>query len=72
VLDVAWAGSLADHVTVSDRVQPTFFLPDGPSRFVTFDVGTDTVGHLTCEGTGAAAPSLRLEGPSGTVTVRRK
>ncbi|HEY4576115.1 MAG TPA: hypothetical protein VIJ26_19190, partial [Thermoanaerobaculia bacterium] len=72
VLDVAWAGSLADHVTVSDRLQPAFFLPDGPSRFVTFDVGTDTVGHLTCEGTGAAAPSLRLEGPSGTVTVRRK
>ena len=72
VLDVAWAGSLADHVTVSDRLQPSFFLPDGPSRFVTFDVGTDTVGHLTCDGTGAAAPSLRFEGPSGTATVRRR
>lgn len=72
VLDVAWAGSLADHVTVSDRLQPSFFLPDGPSRFVTFDVGTDTVGHLTCEDAGAAAPSLRFEGPSGTVTVRRR
>ncbi|MFL6234080.1 MAG: serine hydrolase domain-containing protein [Thermoanaerobaculia bacterium] len=72
VLDVAWAGSLADHVTVGERLLPSFFLPEGPSRFVTYDVGTDTVEHLTCEGAGGAAPSLRFEGPAGTVTVKRR
>ncbi|MFL6258811.1 MAG: serine hydrolase domain-containing protein [Thermoanaerobaculia bacterium] len=72
VLDVAWAGSLADHVTVGERLLPSFFLPEGPSRFVTYDVGTDTVEHLTCEGAGGAAPSLRFEGPSGTVMVKRR
>jgi CubicO group peptidase (beta-lactamase class C family) len=72
VLDVSWAGSVADHVTVGDRLLPSFFLPEGPSRFVTYDVGTDTIDHLTCEGTGAAAPALRFEGPGGTVTVRRR
>jgi CubicO group peptidase (beta-lactamase class C family) len=72
VLDVAWAGSLADHVTVGDRLLPSFFLPEGPSRFVTYDVGTDTLEHLTCEGGDGAAPSLRFEGPTGTVTVRRR
>ncbi len=72
MLDVAWAGSLADHVTVGDGLPPSFFLPEGPSRFVTYDVGTDTIEHLTCEGTGGAAPSLRFEGPAGTATVKRK
>lgn len=72
MLDVAWAGSLADHVTVGDGLPPSYFLPDGPSRFVTYDVGTDTVERLTCEGTGGAAPSLRFEGPAGTATVKRK
>jgi hypothetical protein len=72
MLDVAWAGSLADHVTVGETLLPSFFLPEGPSRFVTYDVGTDTVAHLTCEGTGGAAPSLRLEGPAGTVTMKRR
>jgi CubicO group peptidase (beta-lactamase class C family) len=72
LLDVAWAGSLADHITVGERLLPSFFLPEGPSRFVTYDVGTDTVEHLTCEGTGGPAPSLRFEGPGGTVTVRRR
>jgi CubicO group peptidase (beta-lactamase class C family) len=72
VLDVSWAGSLADHVTVGERLLPSFFLPEGPSRFVTYDVGTDSVDHLTCEGAGGAAPSLRFEGPGGTVTVKRR
>jgi CubicO group peptidase (beta-lactamase class C family) len=72
VLHVSWAGSIADHVTLAERLLPSFFLPEGPSRFVTYDVGTDTIEHLTCEGTGGAAPSLRFEGPSGTVTVRRR
>jgi hypothetical protein len=72
VLDVAWAGSLADHVTVGERLQPSFFLPEGPSRLITYDVGTDTIERLACEGSGGAAPSLRFEGPSGTVTVKRK
>lgn len=72
MLDVAWAGSLADHVTVGDGIPPSFFLSEGPNRFVTYDVGTDTVEHLTCEGAGGPAPSLRFEGPAGTATVKRR
>ncbi len=72
VLDVAWAGTEADHLTLGDRLRPTFFLPEGPSRFVTYDIGTESILHLTCEGAGAAAPTLKFEGPDGTVSVRRK
>ena len=71
VLDVAWAGTDADHLTLGDRLRPTFFLPEGPSRFVTYDVGTESIVHLTCEGTGPA-PTLKFEGPDGTVSVKRK
>ena len=71
VLDVAWAGSKADHLTVGQTLLPTFFLPEGPSRFVTYDVGTATIARLSCEGTGEAAV-LTLETPTGTVKARRR
>ena len=72
VLDVVWSGPTIDHLAVGRSLWPTYFLPEGPSRFVTYDVGTGTVARLSCEGTGAAAPALKVESPDGAVTARRQ
>ncbi len=72
VLDVAWTGPTADHLSVVRVLRPTFFLPEGPSRFVTYDVGTGTSARLSCTGKGAEVPTLRFEGPGGAVTARRR
>ncbi len=72
VLDLIWSGPSIDHLAMGGSLWPTFFLPAGPSRFVTYDVGTGTVARLTCEGTGAAAPALSVETPGGKVTAKRR
>jgi CubicO group peptidase (beta-lactamase class C family) len=71
MLAVVWAGRAADGVSINRRMRPTFFLPAGPARFVTFDVGTGGTVSLSCEGTGGAATALRLQTGGGTVTARR-
>jgi len=71
-LEVVWAGPTADHLSIVRRLRPTYFLPAGPSRFVTFDVGTGGTVSLSCAGTGAAAAELHFETSSGTVTARRR
>ncbi|HEY0511855.1 MAG TPA: serine hydrolase domain-containing protein [Thermoanaerobaculia bacterium] len=72
VLDVAWTGPTADHLSVGRGLWPTFFLPEGPSRFVTYEVGTGTTVHLSCTGKGADVPTLRFETGGGVVTARRQ
>jgi CubicO group peptidase (beta-lactamase class C family) len=75
VLDVVWTARMIDHLSMGTRLWPTFFLPEGPSRFVTYDVGTATATHLSCEessGADAAAPELSFESPSGAVKARRQ
>ncbi|MBW8877452.1 MAG: beta-lactamase family protein [Acidobacteria bacterium] len=72
VLDVVWSGPTVDSLSVSPSLRPTFFLPAGPSRFVTYDVGTGAIVHLSCAGTGAAAPALRFESASGAVEAKRR
>jgi CubicO group peptidase (beta-lactamase class C family) len=71
VLDVVWSGRTADGVSISRSLRPTWFLPAGPSRFVTFDVGTGGTVSMSCEGAGAAASALRFETAGGAVTARR-
>jgi CubicO group peptidase (beta-lactamase class C family) len=72
VLDVVWSGPTIDHLAVGRDLWPTYFLPEGPSRFVTYDVGTGTMARLSCEGAGAAAPALTVEAPGGKVTAKRR
>lgn len=72
VLDVVWSGPTIDHLAVGRSLWPTYFLPEAPSRFVTYDVGTGTITHLSCEGTGAAAPALSVESPGGAVKAKRR
>ena len=73
VLDVVWSGPTIDHLAVGRNLWPTYFLPEGPSRFVTYDVGTGTVAHLSCEGAGAAASALSVESPGGgAVKAKRR
>jgi hypothetical protein len=69
ILDVIWAGPNADHLAVVGKLRPVFFLPEGPTRFVTYDVGTGSVVRLSC---GGKAPALRFEGAGGAVEARRK
>ena len=69
ILDVIWAGPNADHLAVVGKLRPVFFLPEGPSRFVTYDVGTGSVVHLAC---GGKAPVLRFEGAGGAVEAKRR
>jgi CubicO group peptidase (beta-lactamase class C family) len=69
ILDVIWAGPNADHLAVVGKLRPVFFLPEGPSRFVTYDVGTGSVVRLSC---GGKAPALRFESAGGPVEARRK
>ena len=72
VLDVIWAGPTADGFSIGRSLRPTYFLPAGPSRFVTYDVGTGGIVSLTCAGAGAAASALRFESAHSTVTARRR
>jgi len=69
ILDVVWAGPEADPLAVVGKLRPVFFLPEGPSRFVTYDVGTGSVVRLSC---GGKAPGLRFEGAGGAVEAKRK
>jgi CubicO group peptidase (beta-lactamase class C family) len=72
-LDVVWAGPNADQLSLVLHPRPAYFLPEGASRFVTYDVGTDEVLHLTCGGAGtdpAAAPTLRFETAGGMIEAR--
>ena len=71
VLDAVWAGHEADGVSINRSLRPTYFLPTGPARFATYDVGTGGTVTLSCEGTGNAATALRIESAGGTVTARR-
>ncbi|HEY7216739.1 MAG TPA: hypothetical protein VIC28_19120, partial [Thermoanaerobaculia bacterium] len=70
-LEVVWAGPTAEGLAIGSKLRPTWFLPAGPSRFVTFDVGTGGAVSLSCEGAGGAAPALRFETAGGAVTARR-
>jgi CubicO group peptidase (beta-lactamase class C family) len=72
VLDVVWAGPTADHLAIGTALWPSFFLPEGPSRFVTYEVGTETVVKMTCEGSGGAAPALSFESAGSTVKAQRR
>jgi CubicO group peptidase (beta-lactamase class C family) len=71
-LEVVWAGPTADGLSIGGKLRPTYFLPAGPSRFVTFDVGTGGTVSMSCEGAGGAAPALRFETAGGAVTARRR
>jgi hypothetical protein len=54
-------------------IWPNFFLPEGPSRFVTYEVGTEAIVHLTCAGAaGAPASALRFESAHTTVEAQRR
>jgi len=67
VLNVAWAGPEAESLSVSHTLRPAYYLPEGPARFATFDIGTESAVHLSCTSTGA----LRLETAGGAVEARR-
>jgi len=71
VLDVLWAGPTAENLALSPSVRPSYFLPEGPGRFVTYDVGTGVMVRMTCEGRGGAAPALRFESEGGPVEAKR-
>jgi CubicO group peptidase (beta-lactamase class C family) len=73
ILHVVWAGPTADHLAMGTSIWPNFFLPEGPSRFVTYEVGTEAIVHLTCEGSGGGpASALRFESARTTVTAQRR
>jgi hypothetical protein len=71
ILDVVWAGPTADHLAMGTSMWPSFFLPEGPSRFVTYEVGTEVIVRMTCDGTGGAAPGLTFESNGATVKAQR-
>ncbi|HEX4965650.1 MAG TPA: serine hydrolase domain-containing protein [Thermoanaerobaculia bacterium] len=71
VMDVVWSGPMVDSLWLVPRLRPSYFLPEGPSRFATFDVGTAAIVHLTCAGEGAAA-ELRFDTPGGVVKAKRR
>lgn len=71
VLDVIWSGPTAENLAISPAVRPSYFLPEAPSRFVTYDVGTGTMVRLSCGGTGGPAPALRFESATGPVEAKR-
>jgi hypothetical protein len=73
ILDVVWAGPTADHLAMGTSLWPNFYLPEGPSRFVTYEVGTEAIVRMTCEGSaGAAAPAISFENAGGTVKAQRQ
>jgi CubicO group peptidase (beta-lactamase class C family) len=72
ILDVVWAGPTADHLAMGTSMWPSFFLPEGPSRFVTYEVGTEVIVRMTCEGAGGAAPWLSFESNGATVKAQRR
>jgi CubicO group peptidase (beta-lactamase class C family) len=67
VLNVMWAGPDAESLSVSRTVRPAYYLPEGPARFATFDIGTEAAVHLSCTGAG----TLRFETAGGAVEARR-
>ncbi|MFY9821237.1 MAG: serine hydrolase domain-containing protein [Thermoanaerobaculia bacterium] len=67
VLNVAWAGPGAEGIAVSHAVRPAYYLPEGPGRFATFDIGTEAAVHLSCTNAGV----LRIETVGGAVEARR-
>jgi len=67
VLNVMWAGRDAESLSVSPGVRPAYYLPEGPARFATFDIGTEAAVHLSCP-----SPSLlRIETANGPVEAQR-
>jgi CubicO group peptidase (beta-lactamase class C family) len=72
VLDVVWAGPTADHLAMGTAIWPNFYLPEGPSKYVTYEVGTESIVKMTCEGAGAAAPAITFESAGSTVKAARK
>jgi CubicO group peptidase (beta-lactamase class C family) len=73
ILDVVWAGPTADHLAMGTSLWPSFYLPEGPSRFVTYEVGTEAIVRMTCEGSGGgAAPAISFENAGATVKAQRQ
>ena len=71
-LDIVWAGPTADHLAMGTVMWPSFFLPEGPSRFVTYEVGTEVIVRMTCEGTGGPAPAISFESAGSKVQAKRR
>jgi CubicO group peptidase (beta-lactamase class C family) len=67
VLNVMWAGPDAESLSVSRTVRPAYYLPEGPARFATFDIGTEAAVHLGCTSAG----TLRFETAGSAVEARR-
>jgi CubicO group peptidase (beta-lactamase class C family) len=67
VLDVTWAGPDVEGLSLGRSLRPAYYLPEGPNRFATYDVGTGAIVHLSCTG----APALRFETASGAIEARR-
>ena len=67
VLNVMWAGRDAESLSVSRAVRPAYYLPEGPNRFATFDIGTEAAVHLSCPSAG----TLRFETANGPVEAHR-
>jgi CubicO group peptidase (beta-lactamase class C family) len=67
VLNVMWAGRDAESLSVSRTVRPAYYLPEGPARFATFDIGTEAAVHLICTSAG----TLRFETADGAVEAQR-
>jgi len=70
-LAIFWAGPTADGFSIGRSLRPTYFLPAGPSSFVTYDPGTEGTVTLRCAGTGAAS-TLRFESGHAAVTAHRR
>ena len=66
VLNVMWAGPDAEGLSVSHSVRPAYYLPEGPARFATFDIGTEAAVHLSCTN-----GNLRFETAGGAVEAHR-
>ena len=71
VLKFSWSGPNAESLGIAPGLPPAYFLPEGPGRFATYDLGTDLIGHLTCAGAKGPATALRFETAGGVVEARR-
>jgi hypothetical protein len=71
VLKFTWSGPNAESLGVTPGLPAAYFLPEGPGRFATYDLGTDLVGHLTCAGPKGPAAALRFETGGGAVEAKR-
>lgn len=67
VLGVTWAGPDVEGFSLGRSLRPAYYLPEGPNRFATYDVGTGSIVHLSCTGT----PVLRFETASDAIEARR-